>query len=308
VTDSPHRRAWAVHRRHMEERLWRERLRHTPTGLRKLSVMSFLNPYVVDPLCRLSGLHGRGLRNAARPRLTALEVHLPQLPERFDGYRILFLSDLHVGQVDEALTAAIGLVERLEYDLALLGGDYQLYGSPSAAETARLLAPLLAALKPADGIAGVMGNHDSHALVEPLEALGVRLLLNESLELSRDGQSIHLIGCDDVHAFYDHAAQQALTLGEGFRIALVHSPDFAPQAAAAGCAFYLAGHTHGGQICLPGGRPLLTGMDSHHHLARGLWRLHGMQGYTTTGLGGGTPAVRYNCPPEVVLITLRLHV
>ncbi len=305
MIDRAHRRAWAERRRHLEERLWTERLRHTPEGQRVQPDMGAVMAGI-GTVVRLSGMFGRGRRNALDVRLTEVEFRFPHLPAAFDGYRILFLSDLHVGDSPGNMAAALPLLEGLSHDLAVLGGDYQSWGKPAAAETARCVAPLLAALRPPDGVVAVLGNHDSHELVEPLEALGVRLLLNESVAVTRGDQSIHLIGCDDVHMFYDHAAEAALRHGGGgFRVALVHSPDFAGQAAAAGCALYLAGHTHGGQICLPGGRPVVTGLDRHHGLARGAWRLHAMQGYTSTGLGSGEPALRFNCPPEVARVTLK---
>ena len=302
MSDPAHRRAWLDRRRHLEDRLRTERIRHTPEGSRDLGNFP---EFFIARTFKLSGLYGAGRRNAARVGLTEVEFRLPDLPAAFDGYRILFLSDPHVGVIPENIAAAIPLIGGLSYDMAVLGGDYQIDGRPSAAKTARLMAPLLAALHPADGTFAVLGNHDSHKMVEALEALGVRLLLNETVTLTRDGQSIHLVGCDDVHLFYDHAALLALRQESGFRIAVVHSPDFAGQAAAAGCALYLSGHTHGGQICLPGGRPIFTALDNHHRLARGAWRLHGMLGYTSTGLGSGSPPLRFNCPPEVAMVTLR---
>lgn len=303
--DPAHRKAWAERRRHLEERLREERLRHTPDGVREMSPLVGAEQ-LMERGFRWSGLYGFGRRNAGNPRLTEAEFRFADLPAAFDGFRIVFLSDLHVGGgAPENMAAAALLVEGLGADLAVLGGDYQNWSKPDGAEAAARMAPLLAAMTPPHGVVAVLGNHDSHEIVAPLEALGVRLLLNESVTLTRDGQSIHLIGCDDIHVFYDHAAEQALKREHGFRIAVVHSPDFAGQAAAAGCAFYLSGHTHGGQVCLPGGRPIVTALDRHHGLARGAWRLHGMQGYTSTGLGTGKPAVRFNCPPEVALITLR---
>jgi uncharacterized protein len=75
-------------------------------------------------------------------------------------------------------------------------------------------------------------------------------------------------------------------------------------AAAAGYALYLSGHSHGGQVCLPGGRPILTAMDSHRRLATGPWQWDGMLGYTTRGVGV-VQRTRFNCPPEVVVLRLR---
>lgn len=305
MIDPGHRQTWLERRRQMEGRLRDNRIRHTPDGTRLLPALAH-KELVLERAFRWSGLFGFGRRNAGNIRLTEAEFRFVDLPSAFDGYRILFLSDLHVGGgAPETVALATSLVATVSADLMVLGGDFQNWGKPAAADVAQCMAPLLAVMKPADGIFAVLGNHDTHEMVEPLEALGVRLLLNESLSLTRGDQSIHLVGCDDVHVFYDHAAELALKRGRGFRIAVVHSPDFAGQAAEAGCAFYLAGHTHGGQVCLPGGRPIITALDRNHGLARGAWRLHGMQGYTSTGLGAGHPGVRFNCPPEVALITLR---
>jgi hypothetical protein len=73
----------------------------------------------------------------------------------------------------------------------------------------------------------------------------------------------------------------------------------------AGVSFYLCGHTHGGQICLPGGRGLVSCLVRCRHAARGLWREGAMVGYTSCGLGTGRLPLRFNCPPELTLITLR---
>ena len=78
-----------------------------------------------------------------------------------------------------------------------------------------------------------------------------------------------------------------------------------PAAADGGFRLYLAGHTHGGQVCLPGGRPIITHMSRHRRYARGLWRHGAMVGYTSTGLGVSALPVRFNSRGEVVMITLR---
>ena len=86
---------------------------------------------------------------------------------------------------------------------------------------------------------------------------------------------------------------------------LIHSAELADVAADAGFSLYLAGHTHGGQICLPGGIPIITHMSCHRHYASGLWRHGSMIGYTTTGIGVSGLPVRFNTRGEAVLITLR---
>ena len=117
---------------------------------------------------------------------------------------------------------------------------------------------------------------------------------------------MYLTGVDDVHFFYSPAAHEALQASHsGFRIAAVHSPEAADVAAAAGVRLYLCGHTHGGQICLPGGRPLLTRLGRCRGFARGLWQCGEMVGFTSTGAGYSGIPIRFNCPPEVARITLK---
>ncbi|HSV29739.1 MAG TPA: metallophosphoesterase, partial [Candidatus Omnitrophota bacterium] len=201
---------------------------------------------------------------------------------------------------------AAELVAGLAPDLVVLTGDYQFRGEPAASETGRLLAPILAAARPRLGAVAVLGNHDGHAMVEVLEGLGVRVLVNERLTLELDGARLAITGVDDVHKFHSPEAEAAIgDPGDGFRLALVHTPELAGLAAESGFDLYLCGHTHGGQICLPGGRAVFTLVDRHPELAAGPWRLGRMAGYTSRGVGVGFPPLRFNCPGEVALLTLR---
>jgi len=263
-----------------------------------------------DPGIRLIlqglGLYRRALANARELRLRVVELSFATLPAAFDGYTLLHLSDPHVGTIEGLLERATALVAEHPVDLAILTGDVQTYGRPPAAEATRRLQPLLAAVRSRDGIVAVLGNHDSHDLPEALERLGVRVLINEHAVIARGADRIHLTGTDDVRYFFTPDAVQALEAAPaGFAIALVHSPELADVAARAGYALYLTGHTHGGQIALPGGRPLLTAIRKFRRLAAGLWRVGGMQGYTSSGIGTGPVTARFNCPPEITLIHLR---
>lgn len=287
-------------------RQWR---RSTPFGerVRTLQADQLLNRAIVGAL-RMSGLYQRGRRNAGDLRLTQAEFRFAHLPPAFHGYGILHLSDLHLGSQPELGAVWAERLRGVEADLVAITGDFQCHGRPGPEETVERLAPLLAALTPGDGVVAILGNHDEAGLVEALEARGVTVLVNESRTLSRHGQHIHVVGTDDVHCFYTPAAPQALArCGDGFRIALVHSAELADHAEAAGYALYLSGHTHGGQIALPGGRPLLTMLDRHRQLARGVWRHGRLQGHTSAGTGTGEPPVRFNTRPEATLIRLLRH-
>jgi uncharacterized protein len=297
------RRNWRLRRAQMEV----SRQRHTRAGVVGRSKLLRLTS-LVEPAIAALGLRRRALANALALELNEIDMAIDGLPEPFDGYRILQLSDVHVGRIPGLIEAAAAIVGGVDVDLAVLTGDVQTRGYPSAAAAAEEIAPLLDAVRASDGILGVLGNHDSHDLPDHLEQRGVRMLINEELVLERNGARIRVTGLDDVHYFYSDDAVRALHASPeeavSASIALVHSPELADVASDAGYALYLAGHTHGGQICLPGGKPLLTATDHHRKFATGPWRYGRMLGYTSRGLGV-VRRVRFNCPPEVTILRLR---
>jgi len=305
--DPQARRLWREARSGIESRLENERRRSTVHGER---VQSSRLPFkIFHSLLRLSGLYPAGERNARAFQLREVNFTFPDLPPAFDGYAILHLTDLHVGQPVGLLEAAAKAFSTLEPDIVVMTGDYQTRGTPRAAIAAREISALVSAIGSIDGWLAILGNHDRNDMVDALEDLGVRMLINESVEISRDDERIRFVGLDDVHTFFTSDAPASLDkYRDGFRIALVHSTDLASHAADAGYQLYLSGHSHGGQVCLPGGRPLMTGLDSHRHLASGQWRHQHMQGYTNRGLGAQFPPVRFNCPGEAVMIRLKRDV
>ncbi len=280
--------------------------RHTRGGVFPNFNLQIFIASLSEPFLKALGLQSRALSNTLALELTEVDVPVRGLPAEFDNYKILQLSDLHVDQVPGLLELAAGRVKGLSVDLTIITGDVQSYGFPAAARAAENVASLTAGIDSRDGFLGILGNHDCHHLVEHLESRGIRMLVNEHVLIERGEARLHLTGVDDVHMFYTKAAGHALRARpkDIFSIALVHSSDFADVAADAGYALYLSGHTHGGQICLPGGRPLMTGLEYHRALARGLWRYGDMTGYTSRGIGI-TIRARFNCPPEIALLRLR---
>ena len=267
------------------------------------------NWYSVHALIRLSlrlaGLYGRGRRNAEHVQLRRNEVRLERLPPEFDGFTILHLSDLHVDMNEAAMARLAGLIEGAAYDLCAITGDFRgkTYGEiePTLAGLAALVPRIKAP------VYGVLGNHDTIRMVPAMEAMGIRMLLNEAEPIRRGGASLHLGGIDDAHYFrVDNIEKVASLVPSGeCAVLLSHTPEIYRQAAHAGFDLLLAGHTHGGQICLPGSIPITLDSALPRRFGRGAWRYHRMAGYTSVGAGSSIVAVRYNCPPEITLHRLR---
>lgn len=236
---------------------------------------------------------------------TELTVSYPDLPPAFHGYRILHLTDLHLDNIDGTAAAAAWHVSVVEADLCVITGDIRDNIHAPLGPLMDRLGELVSAVRAPGGVLGVLGNHDSASMVAPMEALGINVLINESVYLERGGDRMHVTGLDDVHRFHTEDAHRALDdAPDGFGIALVHSPEIVDRAARRH-RLYLTGHTHGGQVCLPGGRsPFGSGLKSHHDLARGVWRRGSMVGYTNRGIGACVVPLRTFCPGEIAVVTL----
>jgi predicted MPP superfamily phosphohydrolase len=201
--------------------------------------------------------------------------------------------------------ALIERVRALDYDVCVLTGDYRYrtFGPVEPALTA--MASLRRHLQ--DPVYAVLGNHDSIRMVPGLERMGIHVLLNESVALKRNGATIHLAGIDDAHYYrVDNIEKAAHEIPhDAVSILLSHTPEAYRNAAHAGFRLMLCGHTHGGQICLPGGFPIMTDADCPRALAAGPWQYHGLIGYTSVGAGSSIVDVRLNCQPEITLHRLR---
>lgn len=250
---------------------------------------------------RLSGLLVRAQQNATRLQVRHNLVALPTLPSAFEGFRILHLSDLHLDMEPRNVEALCARLPALDYDLCVLTGDYRAktFGPYDRVLSAmhkvrqQLEAPMLA----------VLGNHDTLAFVPLFESMDIRCLLNESELIERQGERIYLAGVDDAHYYQVHNLDKAAAdIPEGaIAILLSHTPEIYRHAAHCGFDLMLCGHTHGGQICLPGGLPLTWDARCPRRLAAGAWRHGAMLGYTSVGAGTSVVNARLNCPPEITI-------
>jgi predicted MPP superfamily phosphohydrolase len=262
-------------------------------------------PAIIRNALKLTGLYWRACRNAERVIVKRNELRFAALPSLFDGYTILHISDMHVDMSEAAMVRLIELVDGMPYDLCVLTGDYRgkTFGPFEAALAG--VASVRAHLRLP--IYGVLGNHDTIQMVPAMEAMGIPMLLNECEVIARGDQRIYLAGIDDAHFFrVDNIEKAASQIPkEGFSILLSHTPEVYRQAAHANFNLMLSGHTHGGQLCLPGSIPIKLEAALPRRMGAGAWRYHNMSGYTSVGAGSSVVPVRLNCPPEITLHCLR---
>jgi uncharacterized protein len=260
-------------------------------------------------------LAGGGLMTLAgegyRPRICRVSVPLPGLPRALHGFTICQLSDFHRGPIipEAYLRGAAALANGLKPDLIALTGDYL----SSRYQYAISCAAAIATLKAPYGVFGVLGNHDIAAgdplfVSAAMEGAGVRVLRNGSARVTVNGADWWICGLDDVHCGSPSLEDTLAGVPErAFRILLCHEPDFADTAATYGIPLQLSGHSHGGQVVLPGRGPLIV-PDLGEKYPQGLQRVEGSQSlvYTNVGLGMVAIPIRINCPPEITLLTLVL--
>ncbi len=265
--------------------------------------LSFLHG-VLNKGLRVLKLEQRGLRNIINFKVIEREVLLSGLDKYWQGKRILHLSDTHLDGVPGLLEKLQEEIPKLNYDLCFFTGDFRFgkgaYHPAQLAPTLQLLECINAPL----GVFGILGNHDFLDQVEPLEGKGMKVLLNESVDL---GNNLHLAGVDDPHLYMCEDIKSAMSEvpEKSTKILLVHSPECVQEAADFNTDLYFCGHTHGGQIGFPViGKPFINARCSRT-FASGEFEYKGMQGYTHNGTGASSVAARFNCPSEIVIHTLR---
>ncbi len=256
---------------------------------------------------RLLGLYERGKRNALQVDTSEVLLTFPDLPPSFDGYQILFLSDLHLDGLHGLTETLQPIVGSLPADLCIMGGDLRMQTYGPFEEALAHFRALLPHIQVKDGIYGILGNHDCTEIIEPLTEDGVTYLVNESHAIERNGERIWIVGTDDPHMYKCHDLERAFeeVPAGAFKILAVHSNEIYREAARFSPQLYLCGHTHAGQIQLPRIGPIFTHSSAPRRFCFGPWRYKSMQGFTTCGAGVSGIPVRFASRGEVVRFTLK---
>jgi hypothetical protein len=247
--------------------------------------------------------------------LTTIDMRLPRLPEEFNGFRLVQLSDLHFGEEvrEEHVAAVVTQVNRLNPDLVVITGDFvtatrAVNQRRKAAQRIWPCATILRGIQAPHGVFATLGNHDyetdPHLIAEALGENGVAVLRNEARAIEVRGAHFWLAGIDDVLAGKSDPARALRRVPRGeTAVVAVHEPDFADAMANYGAALQISGHSHGGQVRLPViGALYLPVMGRKYPI--GLRRLGPLQIYTNRGIGVVGVPFRFLCPPEVTLFRL----
>jgi predicted MPP superfamily phosphohydrolase len=252
------------------------------------------------------------------PKLVEIEIPLARLSPAFDGFRIAQLSDFHYTEHFSAIPIrkAVAMVNALKVDVIVLTGDFVTVplnanhrtakaGADAIDPCAHVLSPLRARL----GTFACMGNHDTGSdprrVSRTLEQNGIPVLINRAVAFEQNNSRLWLAGIGDAMEGRDDlpAAIQGIPSGEPV-ILLAHEPDLALQIAKSPVDLQLSGHSHGGQVRLPWiGALVLPELAEIYPW--GLNRVGNLMLYTNVGIGTIRVPVRFNCPAEVTLITLR---
>jgi predicted MPP superfamily phosphohydrolase len=246
-------------------------------------------------------------------KVEPVNLKLKRLNKVFSGIRIAQISDIHMGgwMNAERLQRVVDMVLDQKPDLLILTGDF-LIGRNFDENSEKLIQELIEILAPlAESIPSyaVLGNHDywtnADAVRGMLKACNIVDLTNTIFTISREGESLHLCGVDDV---WEGDVQLDSVLGQlpeaGSAILLAHEPDFADESAATGrFDLQLSGHSHGGQVVIPFfGPPILPYLGRKYPI--GLYKVGDMLHYTNRGVGMARLPIRLNCPPEITIFTL----
>ena len=262
--------------------------------------------------------------------LTEINLYFDQLPSYLDQICILHVTDMHIHSFIKHIHKLRDVMDQ-GCDMFVLTGDccYQLrlgnpfYGQdqdpyhiglskqglalvPQSKQALTVCREILNDFRCPLGVFAVQGNHDPDEFMDELAQLGVTVLANQTTQIiASNGERFNLCGIRCYGRKAVDIPQAILDMDPSlFTVALSHYPENAEPLAAAGVDLILSGHTHGGQICMPNGRPVITHSRTNNKYAFGLQYIADSAIYTSRGLGYSFLPIRSFCPPEITRITL----
>jgi predicted MPP superfamily phosphohydrolase len=235
-------------------------------------------------------------------------IPLPNLPKAFDGLRIVQLTDTHIGHLNPAwfLQSAIDIANHLPADIIVFTGDAVETHAPD--DKFDIIWQMLGTLQAPMGVYSIFGNHDHWANLDKsiyYAGKNTIVLRHQAVRLERDGQYLWLGGLGDL--WNDDLGAEACFANSNTndcRIALAHNPDTADEHIQIPIDLYICGHSHGGQVNVPGLRELALPINNLNYL-HGLAQSKNSQVFTSRGIGCSGFPIRFNAPPEIAMLELR---
>lgn len=236
------------------------------------------------------------------PVVDRVPIRLKNLHPALEGFTMLQMTDLHLYPLTQTslIEKSVVMANSLNPDLVVMTGDYVWQVLDAIDE----LAPILSGLNARYGVYSSLGNHDywldAEVITATMEAAGLPVLVNQGLTIQQGGGSFYLAGLDDGWSGNPDldATLEGAKPGDPV-ILLCHEPDLADLFSKDGRVdLQLSGHTHGGQIRIPGiGALILPYLGRKYDF--GMYKINDMLLYTNRGIGVISEPVRYNCPPEI---------
>lgn len=258
---------------------------------------------VLKFILKVCGQYRRAQENTLDYRCEENQLQGDNINMGLKGFRVLQLSDLHLDGIKDKGRKLNRLVRETEAEMLVITGDFRFHDYGDYYMISKLYKEFMEGFMFPYGIYGILGNHDFIETVPIIEDLGIKLLINEYEIIPVNGTKLWLAGIDDAHFYGCHDIPKIPVdkLSPEFRILLSHTPETYKEAEEEGYNLQLSGHTHGGQVCLPGRIPIMTNAACPKKLCSGAWSHKKMQGYTSRGAGASGLGVRLFCPPEITL-------